>query len=142
MASTLLRDVAGVRLGNRPTAVYAHHGCCEHGVIFRDLRLAASRARLDEEEEDEERGEEPRAAPAAAAAADVRVIYRAPEAARRRCEVCGRAGGDRALCGHPDAPADPCVVCARCLSLLCGSGGGNSGSGGGWRVFRLAPARE
>jgi hypothetical protein len=146
-------------VANRPTYLYCHAGCCEHGWFVSDVRLRHARdppppqAAQASAEGGSAKGTSGSAGgdaggggPAAAPAAYPRVVFRAPPSPRWRCGVCGRAGVVAVVAGHPAAPEDPCMLCPGCRELLlpppCGeapSGGGGGGGGGAaaWRVYTL-----
>jgi hypothetical protein len=148
MEATRLVDLK-LAVANRPTYLYCHQGCCEHGWFVSDVRL---RHALDPPRRAPEAGPPPAAAEApgpssssggggggAAVAQYPRVLFRAPPSPRWRCGVCGKAGVVAVVAGHPAAPEDPCLVCPGCRELLLpppGDGGG-AAAGAAWHVYSL-----
>jgi snRNA-activating protein complex subunit 3 len=107
-------------VANRPTYLYCHQGCCEHGWFVTDIRL---RHPLD---------------PPPAPGNYPRVLFRAPPPPAWRCGVCGKARAVAVAPHHPAAPEAPCLLCAGCRGLLlppgaqaraAGAAGGGAGRG-------------
>lgn len=100
-----------VRVGNQPTYVYCHQGCCEHAMFVSDAWLMHG---ADEQN----------------MVAYPRVVSHMTNKRGRRCGVCSQWGAEHVLVKHPDVPADPCVVCAPCLEMLTGSSDATGADGG------------
>ncbi|GBF92521.1 hypothetical protein Rsub_04625 [Raphidocelis subcapitata] len=98
-------------VSNRPTYLFSHAGCCEHGWFVTDIRLRTAHD------------------PTPAPGAYPRPLYTAPPSARWGCGACGVARAAVLVLGHPDAPDDPCLLCTGCRDLLLGPGGSGVGVG-------------
>jgi hypothetical protein len=101
MEDTRLIDIMpGLTVANRPTYLFCHAGCCEHGFFVTDVRARHGRDVVPG----------PNAYPY--------TIRRAPPSYRWRCGVCSGAAASWVVSGHVAAPADPCLLCARCRDLM------------------------
>jgi hypothetical protein len=123
LSAVTLADLS-LCVSNRPTYLFSHAGCCEHGWFVTDIRL--------------HHASDPPPAPGAYP----RPLYTAPPSARWRCGACSTSRAAVLVSGHPDAPDDPCLLCPGCRDLLLppGSSGGGGGGGGNrppYKVYNL-----
>ncbi len=106
-------------VSNRPTYLYCHQGCCEHGWFVIDIR---ARHPTD---------------PSPGGGAYPRTLFQAPPSARWRCGVCGTGRAASVVRGHPAAPEDPCLLCPGCSELLLPPGEGAGGASSQYKVYSL-----